>query len=135
MCMAVSDSSPLILLAEDDPKIREILRKILDDLGLKTLEAEDGEACMELWERHAPTVVITDNSMPKLSGTSAAMRIRSREAHLHRPRTLILLQSGDDFSDERLADIGIDGYLQKPYTRSRFLTFLQGHGLTFALAQ
>ena len=66
-----------ILLADDHAVVRDGLRALLDrqpDLVI-VAEASDGRECLELFEEHAPDVVMMDVAMPKMNGIEAARRI------------------------------------------------------------
>ncbi|WP_410511300.1 response regulator [Paenibacillus sp. BR2-3] len=57
-----------ILIIEDDPKIRKLLKLYLEREGYEILEAENGEKGKEAFQKYDPCFVITDLMMPKLSG-------------------------------------------------------------------
>ena len=66
-----------VLLAEDDPFIREGLAEILRSEGYRVLQAEDGETALELFEAEPPDFVCLDIMMPKLSGYDVCKRMRA----------------------------------------------------------
>jgi ActR/RegA family two-component response regulator len=57
-----------ILVIDDDAKLRQMLLRALDGMGHETLTAADGAECMRLFERFAPSLVITDILMPGMEG-------------------------------------------------------------------
>lgn len=66
-----------ILVVDDDPDVREILRAHLEDAGHAVDEAENGEAAIERLREQPADLVITDIYMPKLGGLDLINRIRS----------------------------------------------------------
>lgn len=69
-----------VLVAEDDPDLRELLTLRLSSSGYEVLAAEDGSRALDLWRTAGPpppAVVVTDWAMPKLDGVELARRIRA----------------------------------------------------------
>jgi CheY-like chemotaxis protein len=87
-----------VVFADDDPRIRNLLSRLLGRLRHVTVvgEAEDGIAAVELVTRHYPDTVLLDVGMPLLDGFGAAEVIRS-----FRPQTQLLLHTAE-ISEERL---------------------------------
>lgn len=68
-----------ILVIDDDPDIREVLRDRLESLGYRVLVAPSGEAGLELLERQSPQLILLDIEMPAMSGLEVLKVIRKRE--------------------------------------------------------
>ncbi len=105
-----------VLLADDEPDVRAVVRSMLESLGYSVLEAGDGREAVELFrQRHAEIdLVLLDLVMPRLSGERALAEMR-RIA----PDVRAVLASGYDELgriDEILAS-GFGGFLQKPFRR------------------
>lgn len=102
-----------VLLAEDDAATRMLLRAIIDRLGHRCIDAEDGEVAWQAFVDHEPDVVITDRHMPGLSGTALCRRIRE---HPRGMRTSIILVTGDGGAADVIDGVaaGADDYLVKP---------------------
>ena len=96
-----------ILIVDDEPDLRYILRRILERAGHEVLEAGHGEAALESVRALPPALVITDMMMPVMSGAELIRRLRADPASLSIP---ILAAT----SDPRLA-VGADTVLTKPY--------------------
>jgi CheY-like chemotaxis protein len=104
-----------VLVVDDEPAVREILRQILTTLGLHVQVATDGRAALDLL-RSAPApfaAVITDLHMPVMDGLALA-----REARRLHPSTPIILSSGrvDKAHAAAIQEIGFTGTLDKPFT-------------------
>ena len=101
-----------ILIAEDETIIRLDLRSLLESAGHDVVaEARDGEEAVELAREHAPELAIMDVKMPRLDGIEAARRILEE-----RPIPIVMLTAFDQRElVERAAEVGVYGYLVKPF--------------------
>jgi len=101
-----------VLLVDDDPKIRELLRLYVQRDGHRTLEAADGEIAVATARRARPDLVVLDVMLPGLDGFEVAHRIRS-ESDV--PILMLTARSGD--SDKVVGlDVGADDYVVKPFS-------------------
>ncbi|MBU2573431.1 MAG: response regulator [Elusimicrobia bacterium] len=104
-------AAALVLLADDDPAIRAVLRRFLASLSCEVLEAEDGAAALELARARKPDIVLLDISMPKKTGVEAL-----KELLPEMPGTGFMMISGND--DEETAReclrLGAFDYVSKP---------------------
>ena len=67
-----------ILIADDEPQIREILRVYFNKEGFEVVEAEDGQQALSMIEKEKPDLVLLDIMMPVLDGITACEEIRRR---------------------------------------------------------
>ena len=103
-----------ILVLEDNPDSRELLRQILESLGARVLLAADGEEGLRLLSgRRPPDLILCDLLMPKLDGYGFIHGIR-RDARLTRVPVVAVtgLGHGSDLNRTWLA--GFDGHVTKP---------------------
>ena len=101
-----------ILLIDDDPHIRDILRFALTREGFAVAEAADGAGGLAAAQRAVPDLVILDVMMPELDGTEVCRRLR-RESDV----PIIFLSSRDDEIDRVLGlELGGDDYVAKPFS-------------------
>jgi PAS domain S-box-containing protein len=107
-----------ILIVDDDPGVRALLRRSLGAAGYQTLQASDGAEGLELFEKHAAEIalVVLDVDMPGMSGFEAADRIRAGSAH-----TRILLTSGYRVDPAEIERRRLTGWLEKPYDMAGLL--------------
>lgn len=76
-----------VLIAEDEPHIRSLIKLILDSLGADVVgEAADGEQALALYKQHRPEMVILDINMPKLDGIFVLKQIMAINS-----RTLVVM--------------------------------------------
>jgi PAS domain S-box-containing protein len=67
-----------LLLVDDDPAMRDILRRVLEKADFDVATAEDGREALELIERHVPDVVLMDLEMPGMDGPTTLQEIRKQ---------------------------------------------------------
>jgi DNA-binding response OmpR family regulator len=109
-----------ILIIEDDPKIRKLLKLYLEREGYEILEAENGEEGREAFQKYDPCFVITDLMMPKLSGEELCTWIRNE---LKSDIPLIML-TAKITETERIEGLqmGADDYITKPFSPQEVVT-------------
>lgn len=101
-----------ILIADDDPHIRQLLVYALAKAGLDTVEAEDGEAALAAVQSQAPDLIVLDINMSRMGGIEVCRRLRA-EGDL----PILFLSSRDDEVDRVLGiELGADDYVTKPFS-------------------
>src|SRR5207249_5991883 len=101
-----------VLLVDDDPKIRELLRLYVERDGHRTLAAANGEVAVTTALRARPDLVVLDVMLPGLDGFEVAHRIRAASDV---PILMLTARSGD--SDKVVGlDVGADDYVVKPFS-------------------
>jgi phosphoserine phosphatase RsbU/P len=110
---AAAGAPPQVLLAEDDPLMQQLMAGILEAIGYAVTVAGDGEEALEILERSAINLVVTDWMMPNVDGAELCRRIRARSA---RSYVYIILLTGRNDGDALVEgmDAGADDFLTKP---------------------
>ncbi len=110
----------LILVIDDDPDIREVVREILEGEGYLVTTAANGAEALRVLEQQRPALVLLDMRMPVLNGWDFAAALRARGA---RPPILVMTaaQSARRWAEE----IGAQGYIAKPFDLSDLLTAVE----------
>ncbi len=104
---------PLVLIADDDAHIREVVRFALSREGYAVHEAADGAAALEAALRLEPALIVLDVMMPEMDGTEVCRRLRRSAPTL----PIIFLSSRDDEIDRILGlELGGDDYVTKPFS-------------------
>jgi CheY-like chemotaxis protein len=112
---------PRILLVDDDPEARLLMRSVLEKDGYHVDEAEDGHKCLEvLSEDPDYKLVILDLAMPGLDGRQVLDQIRGTVDTSALP-VLIRTGTGSDKLERELLEAGADDYVEKSVDPGRFL--------------
>jgi CheY-like chemotaxis protein len=104
-----------ILVADDSPLIREVLRAQLESLSTDILVAADGQAALDLARAAHPRVAVLDFEMPKLNGLEVCAQLKADPATAD-IRVAILTASPDDDVQGYAFMAGADCFLVKPCT-------------------
>lgn len=104
-------SSTKILVVDDDPKVRLLLRRCLEEDGLVVLEAETEEDVLAALETHDVGLVTLDIQLGKYNGFEIAKRVRQKS------QVPIIMVTGQDDVIDRVVglEIGADDYITKPF--------------------
>jgi two-component system cell cycle response regulator len=102
-----------VLIADDDPVSRFVVRAAVERLGNVCTVAHDGREAMEIFEREHPAVLITDWRMPGLDGTALTQRIRGRTTDGY-TYVIVLTGEADEESAREAMQAGADDLLVKP---------------------
>jgi PAS domain S-box-containing protein len=116
--------SGTILLVDDEESVRETGRKMMEKLGFQVLVAADGREALQIFQREAPNIslVVLDLTMPHLNGEETFLALRERD-----PQVKVVISSGYSETNltSRFADMGLAGFIQKPYTRAELTSQLR----------
>ena len=105
----VEDSRPPVLIADDDPDIRTMVRMLLELDGHRVLEAKDGTSAWEMIHAHSPAVVVADVQMPGLTGLQLCRKVKDSPLN---SIAVIVYTAGMASREESLL-AGCDGYFLK----------------------
>ena len=114
MCGMSTDASRAngpILVVDDDPGLREIIRETLEDEGLLVDVARDGPEALEIAAQRRPDLVVLDWGLPVFDGDVVAAHLR--QAHGDAIRFLIV--TADGRAAEKARRAGAFAYLHKPF--------------------
>ncbi|QDG50238.1 response regulator [Persicimonas caeni] len=111
------DPNAVILIIEDDPKMRRFLRTLLESNDYQPLEAETGEEGIQRAAEHNPDLILLDVRLPDIRGEEVLSRLRE---WTHTP---VVVVSGLDSEDSKVTilDAGADDYLTKPFGAQELL--------------
>jgi DNA-binding response OmpR family regulator len=121
---AVRKPRPLVLVAEDDEDILEMVVFDLEDEGYEVLTARDGDAAVALALERKPDLVLLDVAMPGLDGYEVTRRLRAEESTKRTP--VVLLTARAQVRDVILGfEAGANDYVTKPFRPEELRTRLQ----------
>ena len=111
-------AAPLrVLVIDDEPPIRKLLRMGLSAQGYHTLEAANGKVALDLLGE-APDLVILDLGLPDTQGHDLLRTIRARN---ERVPIVVLSSRGDEAGKVQALDLGADDYITKPFGMDELL--------------
>jgi DNA-binding response OmpR family regulator len=112
----VNESSPTILLVDDEDSVRQVLAFPLEREGYTVVQAADGEEALRRFEEHAIDLVVLDIMLPRLDGLEVCKRLRATSTV-----PIIMLTARDDELDKVLGlELGADDYITKPFSIREF---------------
>jgi two-component system KDP operon response regulator KdpE len=106
-----------VLVVDDEPPIRKLLRTGLSTQGYEILEAPNGKTALELLAQ-APALIILDLGLPDIQGHDLLRTIRSRNDSVP---IVVLSSRGDEAGKVQALDLGADDYLTKPFGMDELL--------------
>ena len=101
-----------LLVVDDEPPIRRLLRTSLGAQGYRILEAETGQGALDLLAHEAPEVMLLDLGLPDLDGLEVIRRVRASGATV---AVIVLSSRGDERGKVEALDLGADDYVTKPF--------------------
>lgn len=123
---AYSDTTPeeipgsTVMVVDDSITVRRVTDRLLTRNGLRVVTARDGLEALALLQDELPDIVLLDIEMPRMDGFELATALRDDGRTAALPIVMITSRTGDKHT-ERAKQIGVDGYLGKPYQESELL--------------
>ena len=119
-------TQPTVLLVEDEPAQREILRYNLEAEGFAVIAARDGEEALERIAEGLPDLILLDWMLPHVSGIEVCRRLRLRPETRSIP-VIMLSARSEDVDKVRGLETGADDYVIKPYSVAELMARLRAH--------
>lgn len=116
----VANTSPVILIVEDEPAQMELLAYNLQTEGYQVLRAEDGEEALMVVQEQTPDLILLDWMLPYLSGLKVCRSLKSDKKTCSIP-IIMLTARGEEDDRIRGLDTGADDYVVKPYSVKELL--------------
>src|SRR5205085_5344713 len=113
----MTTSPPLVLVADDEPSMLELVARHLrtmNDPKLEVIQASDGEEAWRLAREHLPDLVVLDVMMPGMSGWEVCRKIREDVALAH-TGVVMLTGIGENLNQMTSPLYGADAYIDKPF--------------------
>ena len=112
-----------ILVVDDEPQITRVLRTSLSTHGYDVRIANDGESALDSFQEFNPDLVITDLSMPRMTGIELCENIRD---HSEVPIIVLSVRGEDKYKIDAL-DRGADDYVTKPFSINELLARIRAN--------
>ena len=106
-----------VLIIDDEPPIRKLLRMGLSTQGYQTIEASNGKIALEMLS-HEPGLVILDLGLPDIQGHELLRLIRARNESVP---IVVLSSRGDEAGKVQALDLGADDFVTKPFGMDELL--------------
>lgn len=127
--MGVNDEARLtVMVVDDNEDLREMLRYMVERLGYRVVEAENGHEAIEIVRHRCPDLILMDLSMPVMDGLAATRLLRTIEEMYHVPIVAISANRREQSQAAALA-AGCNEYLTKPVNFHQLQSLL-GNWLT-----
>jgi len=113
-----------VLVVDDDPMIRDLVKGILEGENYEVVLAEDGQRGVEILDNEPRplnyTLIVLDVVMPGMNGLDVMTRLK---LHAHTQNIPVLMLTGEDKAEDIMAgySVGADYYITKPFTRQQLL--------------
>jgi len=108
---------PQILIAEDDPAIKELLKMVLTKVDHWSITFVDcGAKAVSAWSSRVFDVIIMDVGLPGMDGISATRKIRKMEANGNLIKTPIIALTAQSDSINDCMEAGMDAFISKPFS-------------------
>ena len=104
----------LIVTADDDPGIRQIVERALRRAGYQVVATADGVEALAAVREHRPDAVVTDVDMPAMTGLQLCQEIRADPELMHVP--VVVVSGSVQIDDPRSAQAGVTAVVGKPFT-------------------
>ena len=105
-----------VLVVDDEPVLRSIVREVLHEEGYAVIEAVDGRGVLEIMTRERPDLVLMDVMMPGVDGREAYRQLRSHPEHRDVP--VVMMSAAVQFNG---LDPSIAGFIAKPFDLNRLM--------------
>lgn len=115
-----------ILIVDDVPDNRAVLRNLLESVGFLVIEADQGQQALGELERQLPDLIITDLSMPVMDGFELIRQIR-RHQQWASLKVIVSSASVSQLDRQMSLDVGGDDFLEKPVKADRLFSLLAQH--------
>ncbi len=115
-----TETQPLVLVIDDSITMRRVAQRMLSRSGYRVALAKDGADGVAQLQTTRPDAVLLDIEMPRMDGFEVASFIRHDEHLQTLPIIMITSRSGEKHR-QRAADLGVNGYLIKPYQEQQLL--------------
>ncbi len=113
-------ASARVLVIDDDPQVRHLIRLVLEEEGFAVGAAMDGAQALRLAAEQPPELVVLDVSLPDVTGATVANQLRAAW-----PALPVLMITADGSAAEKAARLGAYAYLHKPFDVSELVALVR----------
>jgi DNA-binding response OmpR family regulator len=115
-----------VLVVDDEPDIRKMVRRQLEARGYRVIEAGQGHEALNLLKEQTPDLIVLDAMLPEVHGFDIAKRIKGTERYGHIPIVMIsAVYKGWRFAEDLKQSYGVEAYLEKPFRMADLLSAIE----------
>jgi two-component system cell cycle response regulator DivK len=117
--------SKKVLIVDDDEKNLKLFRMLIQNAGYETIEAENGKEAVRLAKEHLPALILMDNRMPVMDGTTATKILKAEPTTIKIPiiATTASAMKGD--RERIMSEAEFDDYVPKPIDGKAFMSVVR----------
>ena len=116
--------SRIVLVVDDDTGLQETLQAALEFEDYEVVVAEDGLEALEKLSTVTPNLILQDNMMPRMDGYAFTVELQRRGLRSSIP---VVVLTADGRAPQKAAQMGADGYIEKPFDIPDFLDEVARH--------
>jgi len=114
------------MVVDDDPAVRTVVRRILENEGYEVVESENGEECLRMLQNgERPDLILLDVMMPKMDGWEVSRRIKANTSLSSIPICMLTAKTSTMDALMSLESAGAEWHLNKPISRALLLQTVQ----------
>lgn len=110
-----------ILVVDDDPDSRAMVRTILESDGFAVEEASGGREALERMETYSPALVLLDIMMPEMNGYDVLVHMKQKAETQNIPVIMVTAKGDPEDLITGYKDYGVEYYITKPFTTRQLL--------------
>ncbi|MCC6953621.1 MAG: response regulator [Deltaproteobacteria bacterium] len=110
-----------ILVVDDDPDSRAMVRTILESDGFAVEEASGGKEALERMETYSPALVLLDIMMPEMNGYDVLVHMKQKAETQNIPVIMVTAKGDPEDLITGYKDYGVEYYITKPFTTRQLL--------------
>ena len=104
-----------ILVVDDEPSLRELLKAILENEGYEIITANDGKEALKQLEKESPDLILMDMMMPGMSGREVCEKIRANPKTNKQKIVFLTVVKFSEMGLETLKGMSVLDYITKPF--------------------
>ena len=113
-----------VLVVDDEPDIRLLVRLVLEMEGYEVMEATSGQDALAAVDERRPDLILLDIRLPGMDGWEVLRQLRENDGEDHLPVVIMSAHSSEPTLD-RATSMGSDDYLVKPFTQNDILRVVE----------
>ena len=115
-----------VFVVDDSVSVRKVVSNMVKNAGMNPIAARDGQEALELIQSRAtlPNAILLDIEMPRMNGYELTGTLRGNPQYANIPIVMLTSRAGDKHR-QKAFDLGVNGYLVKPYRESELLAALR----------